>query len=185
MRTLFHDEELTYDGSQLRSHFAYDLTGAAGDAAVAFVGPCKVVGPALVDLDDRRDGLFIESRRMLHLIVEHFDHDLERAVCRQRLLVARIGELLNETLGELVLRRRGDDLFDGDRKLSVSIATLSPVSALIHTGLNVISEGAPVPARGLADWGLDPRETGERILAAYAEELAGMTHARCKVRGVI
>lgn len=152
---------------------------------MAFVGPCRVEGDALVDLDDRRDGLFIESRRMLHFIVEHFDHDLERLVCRQRLLVALIGEILNGALGRHALRRRGDDLFEGEGKVSVSIATLSPVSGLIHTGLNVISEGAPVPARGLADWGLEAPPIARRILDAYAEELASMHHARCKVRGVL
>ena len=40
--------------------------------------------------------------------------------------------------------RKGDDLFLGEGKLSVSIATASPVSTLIHLGVNEDASGAPV-----------------------------------------
>ena len=41
----------------------------------------------------------------------------------------------------------GDDLYVGDRKLSISIAAPSPTSALIHFALNIDPTGAPVRAR--------------------------------------
>ena len=56
-------------------------------------------------------------------------------------------ELLEEK-GVFVVRN-GDDLMIEGRKLSVSIATKSITSVLIHTGLNILSEGAPVAACGL------------------------------------
>lgn len=149
MQTLWLDETITYTGAQLRSLWAFRTCGLQGDSIVAFCGPCDVSEEHMVDEADRRAGQRIYSPWMLHFIVEHFDCDLERAVLRQRLLVALTGDLINSRLGRLAVRREGDDLFAADRKLSVSIATLSPVSALIHLGLNVRTEGVPVPAVGL------------------------------------
>ncbi len=82
------------------------------------------------------------------------------------------------------LRRDGDDLWAGERKLSVSIATASPVSTLMHVALNIDPTGAPVPAVGLAEWGVDPEELAGEVLASYAAEMASADRARCKVRGV-
>lgn len=83
-----------------------------------------------------------------------------------------------------VVVRRGDDLYDGGHKLSVSIATLSPRSALIHFGLDIDPAGAPVPARGLADYGVDPKELARAVLDAYERETASVRAATAKVRHV-
>jgi uncharacterized protein len=83
-----------------------------------------------------------------------------------------------------VIVRRGDDLYDGEFKLSVSIATLSPKSALIHFAVDVDPTGAPVPARGLGHYGVDPRELAEAVLSAYAAETSGVRRATGKVRPV-
>ena len=50
--------------------------------------------------------------------------------------------------------------------------------------MNVDPTGAPVPAIGLPELGVDPAEFAGRLLAAYAEEMAGIEHARHKVREV-
>lgn len=121
---------------------------------------------------------------MLHFIVEHFDMSLERAILRQRLLVAIIADALNEAKGCFLVRRQGDDLFADDRKLSVSIATRSPVSCLIHVGVNISSKNTPVPTRGLSDLGVDPRRLAQVVLRAYVGECESAQAARCKVRGV-
>ena len=39
--------------------------------------------------------------------------------------------------------RSGDDLFVGDGKLTVSIATISATSMKIHLGINITSKGTP------------------------------------------
>jgi len=184
MQTLLHPDPIAYTGHQLRSHWILDTFGLQGDALVAFTGPCHVALSEMVDLADVAAGEAIEAAQMLHLIAEHFDHDLRRAVLRQRLLICIIAERL--AAGERVpdLRRDGDDLYAGERKLSVSVATLSPVSALIHVGLNIDPAGAPVPAVGLGEWGIDSDWLAREVLEDYAAEMADVESAACKVRGV-
>lgn len=176
-------EEIVYDGTPLESLWAYRRLRLTGDAIVAFAGPCDVPLERIVDLEDRLDGARIYSVRMLHFIAEHFELALEKGVLRQRLLAAIARDLLAARAGAPIVRR-GDDLFEGDRKISVSIATLTPVSTKIHFGMNIISAGAPVPAKGLADYGLAPEPFARDLLTAYAAECADIRAARCKARGV-
>ncbi len=177
----FLDEETAYDGTQIGAHWAYLKLGVRGDSAVAFIGPCEVRTAALVDLADAKEGLFIRSKSMLHFIVEHFDRDLEKGVLRQRLFAAIVRDEAARMGAEF--ERRGDDLYLGDgRKASVSIAAPTPVSVKMHFGINVDPAGAPVPAAGLIEFGIDPRRFAVRILDLYRQESAGVYHARCKVR---
>ena len=175
------EEIIDYDGSQLRPHWIFDRLGLLGDVAVAFIGAARVIGESLVDRVDARAGDFIYSPRMLHFLIEHFNPELELAVSRQRLLVVCAAESLPRSAG---VRRQGDDLYVGERKLSVSIATRSLTSSLIHLALNIETEGTPVPAMGLKELGLDPRSVAGEILAAYRQELLGIRDAVAKVRGV-
>ncbi len=180
-------EEITYDGTQLTSLWAFRRYRLQGNSIVSFRGPCRVDVEKLVDAQDTLDGAFIYSPDMLHFIVEHFDNDLEKAVYRQRLLVVLIRDVLKGMLGVGRISRTGDDLYVEDRKLSVSIATVSPVSTLIHTGLNIDTTGTPVPAVGLVDLNLGGEavyDLASRICRAYTAEIAGIFLARCKVRGV-
>lgn len=189
LETHFIDERIDYTGEQLVSRWAGERFGASADSMVAFIGACDVKPEFMVDLDDLRAGAKIRSDEMLHFIIEHFageprGPDLPTAVLRQRLLMALVAESVNRRLGEARVRREGDDLFDRDRKLTVSIATLSPVSALIHAGINVRTAGVPVPARGLADYGIDPRSFAEEILERYKREMDLAETACGKVREV-
>jgi hypothetical protein len=138
----------------------------------------------MVDRADVLAGEDIRAAEMLHFIVEHFDRDLTRAVLRQRLLMCMIAERLQWAPDVPIPRREGDDLFIDDRKLSVSIATVSPVSTLIHVGINVDASGAPVDAVGLGEWNIDVDTFAEELLAAYAAETEDIHLATCKVRGV-
>jgi len=176
------DSDLTYTGEQLASLWAFRTFGLQGDSIVAFAGPCRVGPQHMVDLADVRAKAFISSERMLHFIVEHFDVSLRETVARQRLLVALAGDLVRAQAPDLA--RRGDDLYLGERKLSVSIATASPVSTLIHLGLNVSSAHTPVPTVGLDDLRLEPECLAWQVMDAYVEEMAGIEAARRKVKGV-
>ncbi|GAV22520.1 DUF366 family protein [Carboxydothermus pertinax] len=184
MFTRFIDQKIDYDGSQLRPHFIYENFGLIGDAIIAFRGKASVLDH-LVDLEDKKKEAFIYSEDMLHFIVEHFDLDLEKAVLRQRLLIAIIKETLEVFIDKPIVRM-GDDLFIDDRKLSVSIATKSLVSTLIHTGINVKSDNAPVAAIGLKDLGLENRVEylGRFIVQRYGMEMESINLAKAKVRGV-
>jgi len=175
-------DEITYTGEQLCSQWIYRTFGVEGDAIAWFEGPCEVSGERLVDQFDAQAGDFIKAARMMHFIVEHFDGDLDHAILRQRLLVCLAAEVLGREVNGL--RRVGDDLFIGERKLSVSIATVSPVSSLIHFAVNTDPAGAPVPACGLGELGVDPWRFAERLAAAYVAEVERMAKARCTVRSV-
>lgn len=177
-------KEIAYTGEELQSHWAYRRFHILGDSMVAFQGPCHVAVDRMVDLADVKAGAPIKSERMLHLIVEHFGDGLEKTVLRQRLLVCIIGETLTDFGVKTALVRRGDDLFQGDDKLSVSIATKTPVSSMIHVGLNVVTQGTPVPTAGLADMGIDPERLARDVIHRYINEMQGVREAQCKVRGV-
>jgi hypothetical protein len=174
------DGVVPYTGLELRSGWVRERTGLDGDAAAGFVGPCHVPTEHLVDLDDARAGSSIRAASMAHVIVEHPGCPLAQAVLRQRLLVA----ILAEVLGERRVRRDGDDIYYEGRKLTVSIAAPSPVSSLIHLGINVDPSGAPVPAVGLAEMRVDPASLLADVLERYARELASAAHAETKVRTV-
>jgi len=176
-------QEIPYTGRELRSGWIADTTGIEGDAIVAFVGPGEVPLENMVDMEDVHRGVPIKAAQMLHFLVEHFDTDLARTVLRQRLLVCQAAEILNQTSMRQI-RRDGDDLFVGERKLSVSIATASPTSTLIHLGLNIDPAGAPVPAIGLDELGVPAAEVAEQIMPAYVEEMQSIEAAQRKVRGV-
>lgn len=187
MRTRLAGRRIDYDGSQLRSGWLAAELGLAPDAegAVgAFLGACDVRPEHVVDLEEVASGQPIRAAEMLHFIAEFPERDLEKAVLRQRLLAAAARDELAARAPDRTFTRRGDDLYEGRHKLSVSIATLSPVSALVHFALDVDASGAPVPARGLRDYGLEPRELAGALLAACAAETASARAATRKVRPV-
>lgn len=182
--------QITYDGRQLAPHWIYREHGIQGDAAVAFIGPCNVELGEMVDIEDVKKVAPIYSPLMLHVIAEFFDDlGLHATVYRQRLLIVAAKELLEEQTGRRA-RRDGDDLYldragGGEGKLSVSIATSSPSSMLIHTAFNILTEGTPVPTVGLAELGVEPAAFGRDLLDRYAAEVADIYMARTKVRPVL
>ena len=184
MKTKFIDEEIKYIGSQLAPHWIYKNFKIQGDSIVAFVGECEVKLTEMVDIEDVINNEPIYSKSMLSFISEQFGLGLVEGVLRQRLLITVIKESL-EKRGVFVVRN-GDDLMINNRKLSVSIATKSTTSVLIHTGLNIISEGAPVEASGLtSELGIvDIKEFAQEVMQRYSEELEDIVLASTKVRGV-
>lgn len=179
----FSPIERAYTGRELRSHFAFDEFALVGDSAVAWIGPCRVDVGELVDLVDARAGAFIASPSMVHLIVEHFGVALVEAVLRQRLLARLAGDLLRES-GVADVKVKGNDLFAAGRKASVSVATLSPTSALVHFAINVRTDGTPIPTWGLAEGAIAPERFARELLGRYAAELVDIHRAAAKVRGV-
>lgn len=184
MKTLFIDDEIKYIGSQLAPHWIYKNFKIQGDVIVAFIGECEVKLTEMVDIEDVINNEPIYSKSMLSFITEQFNVNLVEGVLRQRLLICIIKELLEER-GVFVVRN-GDDLMINGRKLSVSIATKSTTSILIHTGLNIISEGAPVKASGLtSELAIsDIKEFALEVMKRYSEELQDIVLASTKVRGV-
>lgn len=184
MKTKLIEEEIKYIGSQLAPHWIYKNFKLQGDAIVAFIGECEVKLTEMVDIEDVINNEPIYSKLMLSFITEQFGVELVEGVFRQRLLICIIKELLEER-GVFVVRN-GDDLMINNRKLSVSIATKSTTSILIHTGLNILSEGAPVKASGLtSELGIENvREFALEVMKRYSEEIEDIKLASTKVRGV-
>lgn len=184
MQNYFCTENIIYTGKELRSLWVKERSGLEGDAVAAFVGPADVPIENMVDLEDVANNAPIKSDMMLHFIVEHFDTPLDRGVHLQRLLVAIIYEELVKLGVSGSLERRGDDIYDGDRKLSVSIAAPSPKSICIHTALNISSENTPVPTIGLNDYKIDAVPLASDVMKRYCDEVKGMAHACTKVRQI-
>jgi len=184
MKTLFIEKDIKYIGSQLAPHWIYKNFRIQGDVIVAFTGECKVDLTEMVDIEDVINDEPIYSKYMLSFISEQFGIGLTEGVLRQRLLMSVIKELLEER-GVFVVRN-GDDLIIDGKKLSVSIATKSITSVLIHTGLNILSEDAPVKAAGLrSELGIDDIEKfAKEVMNRYAEEIDDIILASTKVRGV-
>ena len=178
----FVEKKIAYTGEQLRPHWAYNSFDLLGDSAIAFIGPCDVRPEFMKDVEDLKAASRIYSEEMLHFIIEHFGCALGEAVLRQRLLIAIMAEKLNRRFGSPKVVRKGSDLYDGRLKLTVSIASVSPVSALIHAGINISSRNTPVPTRGLADYGIEPSAFAQEVLAGYSNECEGLLRARCKVK---
>lgn len=184
MKILFLEEIIPYTGSILHSHWIYKKTALKDSAMVSFVGPCDVGLDAMVDLEDVKDKRPIFSKSMLHFIAEHFESDLTKMILYQRLLMTLIQEELNSQIAPQRVVRRGDDLFLEEAKLTVSIATASPVSCLLHAGINIVSEGTPVVTLGLDDLTISPQAFARGVMNRYVEEFCGIAWARSKVRGV-
>jgi len=178
----FFKGDLAYTGVELRPHFLLSRFGLKGSAVGAFAGPCSVKTEHLVDWEDRLENDRIEAALMLHFIGEFFGVLLREGVLMQRLFMSIAGEEIGRT------QRRGDDLFALGRKLSVSIVTASPVSVLMHAGINIDPSGAPVPAVGLGELGfetgaIEPLARG--IMERFAAEARSIDWACAKVRPVV
>ena len=180
MKIHWADGRIDYDGTQIHSLWAYRAFGVQGDSVVAFIGGCDIPFANMVDLEDVRAKSRIASPLMLHFIAEHFDGDLETAVLRQRVLAVVAKDLLPPGV-----TREGDDLFVSGGKLSISIATRTPVSSKIHFGINVErATDVGVETRSLRDRGVEPTSYARAVMQRFAAEMDGVLDARTRVRGV-
>lgn len=183
MQTRWSNERIAYDGRQLRAHWLLDRFDLVGDALVGFRGACEVSDAEMADLADL-GGPGIAADDMVHFIWESFStSDLLLASHRQRLFAAQVAEVIAQDAPEVTLRRDGDDLYVGPGKLSISIATVTPVSALIHFAVNAAPTGAPVEVASLSELGVRPEDFGRAVLARVADEQRAIELARAKVRG--
>lgn len=186
MHTKFIEQEIKYTGFELAPHWIYKNFHLQGDAIVAFLGECEVKLTEMVDIEDVINNEPIYSKLMLNFIIEHFNIGLVEGVTRQRLLICIIKEEIEKLLNSQCpsLTRRGDDIFVNEKKLSVSIATKSPTSVLIHVGINVDPTGAPVDAIGLNSLKItEINKFAEDVMLNYSQEIHDIILASTKVTG--
>ena len=185
MKSKLVDQRITYTGKELRSHWVMERFGIEGDCMVAFIGPCDVSGEDLVDREDFVLGNVVRGDLMLHFICEIFGVGISGIVFAQRLLCADVAAIINSSVGREAVVRRGDDLWYLEGKLSVSVATVSPVSGLIHLGLNITKTGVPVNAASLTELGVEPGSIAAGVLEVFSSEVEGSLAASRKVKPVL
>jgi hypothetical protein len=173
-----------YDGTQLKSLFAYLNHKILGDSCVAWRGPCSVSFEHMVDGEDLLDKSEIRGSDMVHFIIEIFDRELMSGVLLQRLFASIAKDVLTELAPSQPVVRSGDDLYWKKKKLSISIATQSPTSTLVHFAINVSTKGTPVPAAGLEDLKVNVKTFASRCLSVLEEEYTSSLEATQKVRWV-
>ena len=154
------DEIFEYDGSQINPSWAFQEFGIYGSSIITWIGPVNITPDNLKDFADV--GLEIKSNYMVNFTCEFFDQqptNMRVAYLRQRLLVMIFREILTEY--GILTKREGDDIFVENRKLSISIASVSLSSAKIHFALNLEDKGTPddVETIGL----FDIKVNGERV----------------------
>jgi len=172
------DKEMKYTGKEIESLWAFKTFNIQKDSIVVFKGPMEVKIEDMKDLKDVKEEseyqIPIKSSESINYIVEHFDNpDLKITYLRQRILVSIAKEVIEE-MGNIRLKREGDDLYFEDKKLSVCIACRGVSSGKIHLGINVKTEGTPehVNATGLNDIGVKNIEkVMEKIATLYAKEM--------------
>jgi len=202
---IFYDakKSFSYTGEQLRPLFNYQTFGVKGDSISAFTGLMTVSTEHLVDMEDVIEKEFIWSPKAINFIIEIFHIGIETAVLYQRAFMFCILDYLHllHTAGMLYdkvedISLRGDDLMidvgeDIPRKLSVSIATVSPTSGLIHTGINIETDAKiPVAAIGLKDIIRDMTDKEidtfiRCVTETFNDYVTGIKSASVKVRSVI
>lgn len=186
VKSSFVSKKFTYDGSQLRPLYNYLEHKILGDSVVSWIGPCDIPFEHMIDGEDLLDQAEIRSAQMLHFIIEIFDKKLFSAVCLQRLFASLACDYLNQqsksTKRKMILFREGDDIYFEKKKLSISIATASATSSLIHFAMNVTNKNTPVATLCLQDLGLKPEKVAKDLMKLLVAEYNSIVEATQKVR---
>lgn len=181
MQIKFIEKEINYDGSQLSPLYAYINHRVEDDSILAFRGGCNVSFEKMIDAEDLVASSKICSDDMLHFIVEIFNESLVTTVAFQRILVGLAQEILTEK--NYIFTRSGDDLYYNQKKLSVSIASKSAVSCMIHLGINIKNSGTPVETCALEeDFRIDHKEFAVALMKRFAAEFSSVVAATKKVK---
>lgn len=184
MQFLFVKDVIKFDGSQLEPYWSFESFDIQGDSIIAFIGPCDVAEKYILDIRYRKKKTKIYSENMLHLVIEHFDTDLEKAILRQKLLIAILKDKLNHRLGADVVQRWGDDVYDQDLKLTVSAVLKTKDSTKIHLGVNISSKNLPVKGKGLEDYHIDPLEIATAVGQQYRLDMRSVKEKLTQIKGL-
>lgn len=179
------DKKILYTGEQLKPLTNYLQHGLLGDSLVGWLGPCNVTPDHMIDGEDLRASAKISADEMVHFVLELFDFSLKGAVVLQRLMA----EIAMDVISDInpkhpPLYRRGDDIYWDDKKLNISIATVSSNSTLIHFAINTKETGAPsdVHICWLASLDVDAKKFAMKFMEKFALEFDDIVNASRKVR---
>ncbi|MCE7742440.1 MAG: DUF366 family protein [Candidatus Heimdallarchaeota archaeon] len=188
-------EPITYDGSQLANRYTTEKYGVFGETILIFRGGMKLSPEEMVDIKDivresHLNKILISSDDSLHFIIEEFDiqpPNMELEYYRLQVLAQIVIEVLKNEGIELI--RKGTDMYVGDRKLNVAIASTGVSSSKIHLGINIAGTGFPshVNAIGLLELGIEQKDVKNiamEIAERYSNEISKIKEDVSKTRPI-
>ncbi len=179
-------EKRALSGDEMLPHWALRNFGLLGDSIVSFIGQFSVPPERWIDIDSIMHNQDFPAGDMLHFVIEHFQSSLGETVLRQYVLVSILEEKLLHRVryNDNQLTRLGDDLFDGENRLSLTAAGSTLVSTKIHLG--VFIDSAPgYGFHGLREYNVDPSELAEVVIMQYRTEMRRISEKAWKMRPII
>lgn len=177
-----HNKVLKYNGTQLTSMFPYKLSKGTSNI-VAFRGPMDVRIGEMIDSEDVVKNDPIWSDDAINFILELPFTNIVGAVAIQRTIIHLFAAYFNDLKQnkDVPLYVDGDDILSGYdtsyKKYSVSIATQTAHSSLIHIGLNLhAGKKAPKFAGNLADFFLNTPESSSSKLTKEEDLMRILSH---------
>jgi len=181
----FLPEKRRLTGEEMLPHWALRNFRLAGDTMVSFIGEFKVPPERWIDLNSIMHESSLPDKEMLHFVVEHFGCPLQEAVLRQYVLISILEEKLLHRIkvNGHRLTRLGDDLFDGEKRLSITAAGSTLVSAKIHVGVFTKTPG--IGFFGIEDYGVIPEELAEVVMCQYGAEMRRLAEKAWRVKPIL
>lgn len=170
MDYLLLHEPMTMTIAAMKSHWALMNFDLWGNSLVVFRGRMQIEAREMIDLKELKRGTVFPDGDIVHFIIEHFGDDLEKGVLRQNILVNIAEEKLSHRMQNRRILRWGDDLYDEDRRITLTAVTQTPVSIKIHLGICIDSD-MESGFIGINEYGLDADELAEVIGNQYRADM--------------
>ena len=184
MDYLFLTEPMKMTIEAMRPHWALVNFDLWGDSMVVFRGTMDVEPKDMIDLKEMKRGTVFPSGDLLHFVIEHFGDELKTGVLRQNILVNIAEEKLGHRLGSKKILRWGDDLYDEDRRITLTAVAQTPVSVKIHLGICIDSD-QDAGFVGLNEYDLDYQEVAEVIGNQYRADMKRLMEKCWRMRAII
>jgi len=144
------------------------------DYIVSFIGNADVTFDGMCDRDDlNTEAPFIKGY-MLHFIAEFKNTTLQEMMLYQRLFARIVYDELRSSTICSQLRITGNDIYVGDRKLSVGIATSTITNTqIMHYALNITKGDCPLDVEYLSRIApnIDPRSFSINLMKIFNKEV--------------
>ncbi len=168
----------------MRSHWALIHFDIRGDSIVAFIGTLHIDSDQQLDILEAKGKLSLPDCEMLNLVVEHFGDDLEKGILRQNILLNIAFEKILHRIKDVQIMRWGEDLYEGNKRLTVSSVSTTFVSVKIHLGICINPE-LDNGFVGLTKYSIDPVELAEVICNQYRADMRRLKEKCWHIKPVI
>ena len=183
MDYLLVPDQMVMTVEAMKSHWALLKFDLWGNSMVIFKGPIKIEPKEMIDLKELKRGTAFPDGDLLHFVIEHFGDDIEKGVLRQNILVNIAEEKISHRLSGRRILRWGDDLYDEDRRITLTAVATTPVSIKIHLGICITSD-TEAGFVGLSEYGLEPEELAEVVGNQYRADMKRLAEKCWRMRPV-